>query len=315
MVSKPITFESSVHPGEEGQPLSAWLSRRFAYRSAGQWLEEIRQGHLVVNGKPGLADQVMASGDEVAWTTDIDEPPVNDQILTLYEDEAMLVVHKPSPLPCHAKAPYFRNTLIAIMRERRGEPGLKLAHRLDSGTSGVLVLARDSLNLGKLMRQFERRQVNKTYLAVCQGDIPWQEKDLDAPLAQVDHEGLTRWEVSSEGKACKTHFKLLERQPGLSLVQASPQTGRTHQIRAHLAHLGFPISGDPLYDSDLDDIRAHRLWLKSDGKEGKQGHFGSRRLMLHAWKLSLKHPMTGQPMEFCADPDDAFQFSAEGHAR
>ena len=294
MTMKPISFESTVPEHLKVVALDKYLADRFAYRSIDQWRQEISDGKLVVNNVMVSQVKDVFKGDLVVWNTQLDEPAVNDKIDLIYEDDEIVVVNKPAPLPCHAKAPYFRNTLIYLMRERRSEPSLSLVHRLDAGTSGVLVLARNKDSQKILMSQFENRQVSKNYLALCQGAPEWEIKTLNAPLKQIELEGLRRWEVSSEGKESLTDFKRVEQVGDHCLVRARPKTGRTHQIRAHLAYLGHAIVGDPIYAADDETVRRHRLFLTSDGKEGKRGDFGSPRLMLHAHTLQLRHPKTNK---------------------
>ena len=202
------------------------------------------------------------------------------EIAVLYLDEALLVVNKPAGLPTlvdgyNSAAPY----LVGLLKQTYTP--LWTVHRLDKDTSGVIVFARSAEAHRHLNTQFEQRQANKAYHALVVGSPPWERLTVDLPL-RADGDRKHRTVVDAQGgKPAVTDLRVLERLGALTLIEAAPHTGRTHQIRVHLAAQGYPIVGDALYGPKLPAEAAPMA-----------------RLGLHAWALSLEHPVTGEEMRF-----------------
>ncbi len=212
-------------------------------------------------------------------------PPA--RTMTLYADDDLLVVNKPANLPTlvdgyHPEAPY----LLSLLKAEYGE--LWVVHRLDRQTSGVIVFARSAAAHRALNIQFEKRQTEKVYHVLAQGAPAWESKTVNLPLL-ADGDRRHRSVVDAvRGKPSATELRLLERYADYALIEAIPRTGRTHQIRAHLAALGHPIVGDQLY--------------------GGKALEGLKRLGLHASRIKFHHPATGDEVEFHAPtPDDLTQ--------
>lgn len=209
--------------------------------------------------------------------------------LILYVDSDLLVVNKPAGLPVLPdgylpEAPFLKGLLQA-------EHGpLWVVHRLDKDTSGVVVLARNAPAHRSLNIQFEKRQVSKVYHALAMGAPSWESQSVTLPL-RVDADRRHRTAVDNRGgKPAATDLRILERFSASVLVEAQPHTGRTHQIRVHLAAVGLPILADSLYGGRSAESDAGPL---------------IDRLALHAWRLSFTHPTSGQAAAFeAAYPDD-----------
>jgi 23S rRNA-/tRNA-specific pseudouridylate synthase len=312
-----VTLTSYISQ-KSSQTLLDYLSKRFTYLNEAQWRERIDSGKVLVNDRPASEGQPLRAGDEVAYTTSAwEEPPVDPHYRVIYEDEALLAVAKPAPLPVHAIGAYFNNTLMSLLR--RDIPAAEnyhLVHRLDSETSGVLLIAKDKAVLKKLIWQWENNKVQKTYRAIVFGVFPERKTQVDAPI--LDQKGgpirMKGGVDFAKGKPSITNFKRLEtkvvsratllspdfsadKSSGqacrFSLIEAKPVTGRTHQIRAHLEFLGFPIVGDKLYAGN-DETFLH--FYEHDFDEWVRARVLLPRTALHAYRLEISHPNTGKPL-------------------
>ena len=200
-------------------------------------------------------------------------------IAILTEDEDILAVAKPAGLVVHPAYRHPDGTLTDAVfadADRRGLPRPWLLHRLDRETSGVVLFARTEEARRSLVRQFQQRQIVKRYLAIIGGELAASSGEIDAPLCR-DPLDRRRVIISPAGKSARTRFQALAVQNGFSLVLAEPLTGRTHQIRAHLASRGAPLAGDLTYGGATEATLAA----------------GIERAQLHAWELVFRHPATG----------------------
>ena len=249
----------------------------------------IRGGCVHVNGSPTRPSQILRAGDEIRVAVpDEVEPAVaraeDIPLDILHEDAAVLVLNKPAGLVVHPGAGNAEGTLVnALLFHCAGlsviggteRPGI--VHRLDKETSGCLVVAKTDSAHRSLSAQFADRLIKKTYLALVEGIPRMPHGKIEAAIGRhaVHRQKMA---VSERGRASVTGYRVLASFERKALVECQPRTGRTHQIRVHLKHLGHPIVGDPLY--------------------GRRG--GQPRHFLHAWKLSFTHPESGKPMAFCA---------------
>jgi RluA family pseudouridine synthase len=284
---RPITVPHSCH----GATLWELLTTVHPHVAVQQWREAIAAGRLQRDRQPLQADDRVQAGQRIEnvipQTT---EPDVNVAIEFLYEDAMIVVVNKPAPLPMHPCGRFNRNTLIDLLNQVYRPERLRVAHRLDANTTGVVVLSRTRSIAGQLQPQFERGEVQKRYLAKVQGHPPHDTFACEAAIDPVAGRAGCR-EVSDTGLASRTEFLVRQRYPdGTTLLEAVPITGRTNQIRLHLAHLGFPVVGDPMYGVEDADNRLQTLRLTDPP------------LCLHAWQLAFRHPLDGQTMTFTAPP-------------
>lgn len=214
------------------------------------------------------------------------EPAVNADVKVLFEDEALLVIHKPAPLPMHEGGRFCRNTLQYFLNTALHPLMPRSIHRLDAGTTGVVVFAKTRHFARLVQPQFERGEVEKTYLARVCGHPAADEFACDAAVS-AEAGKLGGREITQEGLAARTHFRVISRvADGTALVEARPLTGRTNQIRLHLRHLGHAICGDAAYPTEGGIGDTQTLPLDAPP------------LCLHAWRLMLKHPLDGRARTF-----------------
>ncbi len=205
----------------------------------------------------------------------------------VFEDEALLVVDKPSGVAVHGGSGLSFGVIEQLRRMRPTARLLELAHRLDRETSGLLIVAKKRAALAVLHESFRRGSIHKRYLALVLGRWEMPRQDVRLPLLKyLTAEGERRVRVSDEGKEAHSIVRLVARWGGFSLVEVELKTGRTHQIRVHLAHLGFPLAGDDKYG----DFERNKVLQKQ----------GLRRMFLHAAKLRLRHPLRPEeaPLSF-----------------
>ena len=275
-------MERTVHlqVDEANTRLDRYLAQQLPNLSRAQVQRLIRTGLVSVNGRPAKPSALVTPG---AWvrvcipvtSARVPEPePIDLNIV--YEDEDLVVINKPAGLIVHPGAGRTRGTLVDALLARypdlrAGEserPGI--VHRLDRDTSGLLVIARTEQALRDLQRQFKSRRVQKTYLALVHGRPPAAQGIIEAALGR-DVRHRQRIAVMPGGRPARTRYQVLAELGDYSLLSVWPETGRTHQIRVHLAWLGVPIVGDQVYGR-----RDPRLGLK--------------RQFLHAWRLAFDRP-------------------------
>jgi RluA family pseudouridine synthase len=222
---------------------------------------------------------------------------INPADLVIWSDDDLLVVNKPSGLPTlvdgyNAEAPF----LVGIMKTAFNP--IWVVHRLDRETSGLIVFARTPSAHRSLNTQFEKRQAIKTYHALVVGNPTWEKSTNELPL-RPDGDRKHRTVIDPHhGKPSLTVFRVMERFIRYTLVEAIPRTGRTHQIRVHLAALGFPVAVDPLY-GDGQPLALSEFEHSSKGKEIQETQL-LKRLGLHAYSLNLAHPTSGMALDFNA---------------
>lgn len=287
---------------EAGRRLDAALAELAAVprAQAQRWIEA---GRVRVDGAPVRAAQRVREGDAIE--ADPPEPvpialePEPIPLVVLHEDADLIVVDKPAGLVVHPAPGHPRGTLVnALLHHCRDLAGIGgvlrpgIVHRLDQGTSGVLVAAKHDAAHASLATQFREHTVERVYLALVRG-VPGAEGGrVDRPVGRHPHD-RKRMSVRSEtGRAALTDWRVARRFPasGVSLLEVRPGTGRTHQIRVHLASIGLPIVGDPVYGR------------RGGGSAAARGALGLARPALHARVLGFDHPRSGERLRFAAEP-------------
>ena len=284
---------------EQGQRLDNFLIRRCKGVPKSHIYRILRSGEVRVNSRRVDATYRLCAGDRLRIPPiRIAERPQNEvdevakqrvDLPIIHEDEAMLVIDKPEGIAVHGGSGVSFGVIEALRRQRPEARFLELAHRLDRETSGILLVGKKRLALTALHDMFREHGAgaDKRYLVLVKGRWMNTTQHVKLPLHKyLTDGGERRVSVDAEGKAAHTVFRLLARWPEMSLLEAQLKTGRTHQIRVHLAHLGFPILGDEKYGDFVLNRELKRTGLK--------------RMALHAWRMALRHPLTGVPLECIA---------------
>ena len=284
---KPINIPGNC----DGLILLAALERMVWNVSAAEWQAEFARGRIVnLEQRPVAATQIVRAGQRYQhFFPNVIEPEVNGDVEILHEDEALIVVNKPAPLPMHAGGRFYLNTLQHILNAAYHPQQPYPAHRLDAHTTGLVLVARTRFFAGQLQSQFARGQVKKTYLVRVLGRLPADDFHCDAPISAGAGEQCSRTVDLDNGLEARTEFRVLRRfADGMNLLEARPLTGRTNQIRVHLWHLGFPVCGDTVY---LPGQQLGRTPTPT---------VGDPPLCLHAARVRFLHPLSLEPVEFNA---------------
>jgi len=289
------TFRPLRVPQEcKGLTVLDTFCRLVGHLPASHWEQECRAGNILDSRHQVLSPiHIVRAGERLLhrmpWTT---EPAVNGNVTVLYEDEALVVLNKPAPLPMHPGGRYTRNTLQQILNIVYRPQKPKPAHRLDANTTGVVIVARSRHFAGRLQSQFSQGRVAKTYLVRVQGHPSVDQFECDASIGREAGASGSRQVDEIDGAAAITQFTVRQRSAdGTSLLEAQPLTGRTNQIRIHCAFLGFPVVGDATYGN-------------GGGLQRQTLDVGEPPLCLHAWKIDFSHPVSGEAMSFTALPPE-----------
>jgi UPF0176 protein len=279
----------------DGKTLLDTLCGIFPHIPAETWQQRFADGRMLNGtGQAALAGQIVRAGQRYQHAVPaVIEPDVNMQIEVLHEDEAIVVLNKPAPLPMHPGGRFYRNTLQYVLETVYAPQKPRPSHRLDANTTGVVVVARTRHFAGHIQPQFANGQVQKIYLVRVTGHPAWDELVCEAPISSEAGKLGSRTVAVESGLPARTGFRVQQRcADGTALLEARPLTGRTNQIRIHLAHLGFPVRGDPAY------------LVGSTLGESQTLDVGAAPLCLHAWRITFRHPLDNQMVTFTATPPE-----------
>lgn len=291
-------IKSTVPPLQGAVGLAGYCAWRFTYLTEEQWKNEILGGKVSLNGEVSCNPAAdLRGGDTLAYDgSGIVEPPVDEGIGLLYEDEWFVAVDKPGNLPVHPSGRYFNNTLVSLLEERWGRK-LYPVHRLDRETSGIIILAFDSRSVEGLSAAIAGGA--KEYLALVHGNFPDQELVVDLPLGRDAGSAVAKKRRAWSGgtQRARTGFAKVLAAGDMSLVRCFPETGRLHQIRAHLLAAGFPIVGDKLYGRDET---AFLTFIAQGFTPEIEKSLILPRAALHSARMVFQHPQTKQEMVISA---------------
>jgi 23S rRNA pseudouridine1911/1915/1917 synthase len=284
----------TVSAEDAGGRIDVEVTRRSGY-SRSHVAAAMRLGAVSVNGEPAKPSRILEPGDRVVYAI---APPRTLEVVPqaipldiVFEDETLLVVNKPAGMVTHPAHGAADNTLVNALLAHTGTlPGEPLrgglVHRLDRDTSGLLVVAKTEAALATLGRAMQKRYIEREYRGIVAGIPREPEGMIRGPIGRDPHNRL-KYAIRADGKPAVTHFALRARLLDAAELTFRLETGRTHQIRVHLAALGYPIFNDPVYG-------------KLDPRASLPGQ------ALHAWHLAFKHPVTKERLAFQADPPPGY---------
>lgn len=252
------------------------------------WQKYILAGYVQVNGVVQISPKLILSEDDVVTVQLPEDPDYSARTLpVVYEDDHVLVINKPAGILTHAKGELSEEFTVAdFVRPKMTEPETTnrpgIVHRLDRDTSGIIICAKDSNTKGRLQKQFQERKAHKTYLAIVKGVPKQLSATLDLPVERNPKKPSTH-RVGVNGRHAVTRYEVVASDARHSVVRLHPETGRTHQLRVHMAYIGTPIVGDRLYGSERSPIG---------------------RLCLHAEALEITIPPSRRETFVAAPPDD-----------
>jgi len=291
-------LKKKIEVADSGVRLDYFLSVNFVNYSRSAWTQMIKDGNVLVNGEKMRPSFKLKEGNDILINltppkADIEKNVDKFKLDIIYEDHGVIVINKPAGLVVHpGSGGYYKETLVDVIYEERkeifdifGEDRPGIVHRLDKETSGVMVLAKTTEAFKKVTAQISNRKIKKEYLAIVCGLLENKTGSINVPIKRqiVDRKKMG---VSSLGRKSVTEYTVKEEFSKFSLVKAIPLTGRTHQIRVHMAFIGNPIVGDKFYSSRIKQKEAVEMEVT--------------RHMLHALSLGFKNPSTGEFQEFIA---------------
>ncbi len=289
------TLTYPITTGDTAQTIEQFL-RGKGYST--QCIKELKKqwGSILIDDTPQYMRHLLQEGETL--TVQIHEesssekiPPVELPLDIVYEDEDLLVVNKPADMPIHPSLNNYENSLanaLAWYFAKQNKPFVfRCINRLDRDTSGLTIIAKHMLSAGILSSMVAERAIHREYLAIVRGHILPEKDTIDAPIGRKGDSIIERQIDYVGGERAVTHYTLKEYKNGHSLLSIYLETGRTHQIRVHMKHIGFPLIGDHLYHPDMEYMT---------------------RQALHSHRLQFTHPITGESMDFTAPlPEDMRQ--------
>ncbi|MDD2980861.1 MAG: RluA family pseudouridine synthase [Hespellia sp.] len=286
------TLSYTIQKSDEGLRIEQFLRRRGYSLQNLSSLKKMNRS-VLVNGIFCYMRDILTEGDVlVIHIQELESskkiPPIEIPLQIVYEDEDLIVINKAAGMPIHPSLNHYTYSVangLAYYYQSRKQPFIfRCANRLDRDTSGLTVIAKHMVSANIISQMVKTKEIRREYLAIVKGSVLPSSGTIDAPLARKPGSIIERTVDFENGEHAVTHYRTIKEENGYSLVLLNLETGRTHQIRIHMKHLGFPLIGDYLYNPDMSRIS---------------------RQALHSWRLSFPHPITGESMVFTAPlPED-----------
>ena len=292
-----LQLRSTIYAKYAGLTLLEAVVKRFNYKTPAFWRETIDHGNILLNSLPTKPDTTLEEGDELVFQIpDFEEPDLNTVYQKIWENDFLLLINKPPDIPVHSTRRIYYQTMTSTVRRQEGNDNLHPLHRLDRETSGLMFYARNDYARKRLQKDFHSFLLGKFYLACVRGKFPDTLTNCRASLIEAKCPPVSYMMiVANEGAACFSEFYKLGSTSSCSLLLVRIESGRKHQIRAHLAHLGFPIIGDKLYSFGA------KYFLKRCNDESLEDDWdvlGARHHLLHAYGLFVNQPVAGLQLLF-----------------
>ena len=284
-------FRLVADQGQAPMRIDKFMSTHLEDTSRSRVQQALKEGHVYVGEEQVKANYIVRPGDVIRFVMPYrrrgHEIIAQDIPLDIvYEDEDIMVINKPANMPIHPSLNHYENTLgnaLAFYFEEKGTPFVfRCINRLDKNTTGLTLIAKNRVAGGILSASLADKKSSglfREYLAICRGSVLPSEGKITAPISRVDGSTIERKVDFENGEEAITNYKVINEKNGYSLVSLILETGRTHQIRVHMKHLGYPLIGDYLYNPDMEKMS---------------------RQALHSYKLSFIHPISKEQLEFTA---------------
>lgn len=294
MLNRGYVYTSIIDRKHSGQSLLSHLSSHYPHSTAQAWQQRLNDGEVTLDGIPATGSEPVTAGQILAWSRPPwIEPDAPRHFEVLFDDPYLLAVHKPGGLPTLPGGGFMENTLLRLVQ--RYAPGANPVHRLGRATSGIVLFARTAQAASRLEADWNTPKIQKIYRALAQNRAEQDAYEILTPIGLMPHPRLgSVWAASPGGKPAKSVATVIERTPGTTTFEVSLYSGRPHQIRIHLASIGHPLVGDPLYGATGQPL------------EDNPGLPGDGGYLLHAQFLNFQHPITGESIHLEAALPDGF---------
>jgi 23S rRNA pseudouridine1911/1915/1917 synthase len=301
MLNRGYAYTTIIGSKDQGLSLLAHLASVYPHSTLEVWQRNLDNGEVTVNGVTAQGGEPLVSGQVLVWNRPPwREPDAPRQFEVLFEDAHLLAVNKPSGLPTLPGGGFLENTLLRLVQ--RQSPNANPVHRLGRATSGIVLFAKTAEAASGLVASWNTSRVQKTYRAVAQGVAQQDAYEILTPIGLVPHPRLgSVWAANPSGKASKSLARVISRTASTTTFEVGLYSGRPHQIRIHLASIGHPLAGDPLYGvtgQPLEDL---------PGLPGDGGY------LLHAQFLRFQHPITGEQVDLEAALPPGFSSHEQVH--
>jgi 23S rRNA pseudouridine1911/1915/1917 synthase len=282
MLNRGYAYATIISSRYHGQTLLSHMASLYPHSTQQAWQQKLNNGEVTLNGVIATGDESLTSGQALVWNRPPwIEPDVPLHFEVLFDDPHLLAVNKPSGLPTLPGGGFMENTLLRLVQKHC--PSAKPVHRLGRATSGIVLFAKSARAASKLAASWNTPKIQKIYRALAQNVAERDSYEILTPIGLVPHPLIgSVWAASPSGKPSRSSATVISRTPNATTFEVSLHSGRAHQIRIHLASIGHPLVGDPLYGATGQPLE------NSPGLPGDGGY------LLHARFLRFHHPITGE---------------------